>query len=438
MDPNSLRAVLNKTDPTPQTVQASSRAIMRFYDRSPTNAVNEWRNSIQTCSASQLLPLLYVANEVLQTSKRNRGNKFLEAFSPVLGTTTRFICERDRSVVEKVRRVIKIWGDRRVFSQRYVAELLTGLDALRNQVVPEPIVRSPRAANHKPKSILKANKRMDAVAPARSQSPTPSIDSVGSDSSPFSNQGPSLLQVDVNIEREQVTSSINAKKTSRKRPRDQLEKIKSTNPAKKIASSTPTAKRKVYSTSTLLDLVRKTEVLSSEYHSAKSMVEGCPSSHFSTDPNSISDLVGDDLVKMHDDVRNTDKLLFQQRRKMHSIAKDRRELELDAVKFIPSLKDSLKQDDSELEFCDTLEAKINLLATIIGSARSAREKRRSEEEEKQKKQDAEQRQKEEEAERKKLLQTAIQGKGDSPGMVYNPATREYQQIHDHTEDDWRN
>lgn len=437
MDSNSLRAILGKTDPMPQSVQASSRAIMRYYDHSPTNAVNEWRNSIQTCSASQLLPLLYVANEVLQTSKRNRGNKFLEAFSPVLGTTTRYICERDRSIVEKVRRVIKIWGDRRVFSQRYVAELLTGLDSLRNQAAPPPTAK-PSSLSNKPKSILKAVKRVDQSAPARSQSPTPSIDSVGSDSSPFSNQGPSLLQVDVNIEQEKVASSINAKKISRKRPRDQIEKNAASNPAKKLASPVPTPKRKVYSTSTLLDLVRKTEVLSSEYHSAKSMVEGCPSSHFSTDPDSISDLVGDDLVKMHDDVRNTSKLLFQQRKKMHAIAKERRELELDAVKFIPSLKDSLKQDDNELEFCDRLEEKIKLLAIIIESARSARENRRNEEEEKRNKADAEQRQKEEEAERKKLLESAIQGKVDLPGMVYNPATRDYQQIHDHTEDDWRN
>jgi len=91
-----------------------------------------------------------------------------------------------------------------------------------------------------------------------------------------------------------------------------------------------------------------------------------------------------------------------------------------------------------LELFSLLNFKVCLSFIHAGSARSAREKRRSEEEEKQKKQDAEQRQKEEEAERKKLLQTAIQGKGDSPGMVYNPATREYQQIHDHTEDDWRN
>lgn len=355
MDPSSLRAVLSKTDHTPVTVQASSRAIMRHYDHSPTNAVNEWRNSIQTCATSQLLPLLYVANEVLQTSKRNRGNKFLEAFSPVLGTSTRFICERERSIVEKVRRVIKIWGDRRVFSQRYVGELLTGLDTFREQASPVPV----RPAVTATKSVLKSKKE-------KTQSPIPDDDdSVGSDSSPFSSQGPSLLQVDVKVKKDQVSAFVAKKNATRKRPRDQFEK-KSTIPAKKQSTTVSSQKFKVYSTSTLLDLLRRTETLSSEFNSAKSMVEGCPTSHFSTDPDSVADLVGDELVKMHDDVRNTGKLLLQQRKKIHAIAKERRSLEVDAVKFIPFLKDSLKQDDDELKFCDQIEEKINLLSAVIG------------------------------------------------------------------------
>ena len=107
--------------------------MMRFYDRpgGAATAVSEWRSALQTSSPSRHLPLLYVANEVLQTSKRNRGNRFLEAFSPVLGSSLQFICGRDGSVTEKVRRTVKIWGDRRVFSTRYVADVLAGLDPFR-------------------------------------------------------------------------------------------------------------------------------------------------------------------------------------------------------------------------------------------------------------------------------------------------------------------
>eukprot|EP00957_Ditylum_brightwellii_P009052 683927-Ditylum_brightwellii.AAC.1 len=115
-DAASLRSTLLSTNNTAQSIQNSASTMMRLYDRSASLAVSEWRNSLQTCSTQNLLPLLYVANEVLQTSKRNRGNKFLEAFSPVLKSSLQFICERDKKIVEKVRRTAKIWGDRRVFS----------------------------------------------------------------------------------------------------------------------------------------------------------------------------------------------------------------------------------------------------------------------------------------------------------------------------------
>ena len=332
MDPSSLRAILSKTDVTPVTIQASSRAIMKQYDKSPTNAVNEWRNSIQTCQTDQLLPMLYVANEVLQTSKRNRGNKFLEAFSPVLATSTRFICERDRSICEKVRRVIKIWGDRRVFSQRFVGELLNGLEGFRKGPTSRRNLISTKKNNHRD-------------SPIETDSP---------EASPFGSQGPSLLQVDVEMK----------EKPTRKR----LRETNAAPPVKKAAIVTPSQKIKVYSTSTLLDLLRRTETLSSEFDSSKSIVEGCPSSHFTSDNNFIADLVGDDLVKMHDDVKKTGRLLIQQRKKMHAIAKERKDLEADAVKFIPFLKDSLKQDDDELLFCDQIEEKIQLLSLVIGTS----------------------------------------------------------------------
>ena len=106
---------------------------MRFYDKpgGPSLAVSEWRSVLQTSSPSLSMPLLYVANEVLQTSKRNRGSKFLEAFSPVLGSSLMFIVGRDRRVVEKVRRTGKVWGDRHIFSMRFVMDLLAGLDSYR-------------------------------------------------------------------------------------------------------------------------------------------------------------------------------------------------------------------------------------------------------------------------------------------------------------------
>ena len=69
-DATALRQTLLQTENNLPSIQSASRLMMRFYD-TPSGAdlaVSEWRSVLQSCSTSQMLPLLYVANEVLQTS----------------------------------------------------------------------------------------------------------------------------------------------------------------------------------------------------------------------------------------------------------------------------------------------------------------------------------------------------------------------------------
>eukprot|EP00536_Pseudo-nitzschia_multiseries_P008632 jgi/Psemu1/66614/estExt_Genemark1.C_2220025 len=134
-DASSLRGCLQRIDGSAPTIQGAAKAMMKHYDKSPQVAVNCWRDMLVRGStrSDQFLPLLYVANEVLQNSKRNRGNRFLEAFSPVLGQSLAYVCGKSPPpVVESIRRTVKIWAERRVFSIRYVNELLKGLEAYRN------------------------------------------------------------------------------------------------------------------------------------------------------------------------------------------------------------------------------------------------------------------------------------------------------------------
>jgi CID domain len=144
----ALRQALRQLDTSALAIQRAAAAMMVHYDKTPAVAVTEWRNCLlsRETRRDQLLPLLYVANEILQNSKRNRGNNFLKAFAPegggsgggtsALGPALRHICAADRSLTEKVRRVVKIWGDRSVFSRRFVNELLTGLEPYRHAVEP--------------------------------------------------------------------------------------------------------------------------------------------------------------------------------------------------------------------------------------------------------------------------------------------------------------
>jgi len=75
---------------------------------------DDWNTQVITAPVPQLLPLLYVANDVLQNSRRS-GTHFLESFSPILGEALTTMCLRcgDISLTEKIRRVVKIWGERR-------------------------------------------------------------------------------------------------------------------------------------------------------------------------------------------------------------------------------------------------------------------------------------------------------------------------------------
>ena len=133
-DASSLRGYLQRIDVSAPAIQGAAGAMMKHYDKSPGVAVVEWRNALMQARENQFLPLLYVANEVLQNSKRNRGNKFLEAFSPILGQSLIFVCAKSPPpLVESIRRTVKIWAERRVFSVRYVNELIKGLEPYRNR-----------------------------------------------------------------------------------------------------------------------------------------------------------------------------------------------------------------------------------------------------------------------------------------------------------------
>mmetsp|Transcript_18419 Transcript_18419/g.37775 ORF Transcript_18419/g.37775 Transcript_18419/m.37775 type:complete len:506 (-) Transcript_18419:1610-3127(-) len=135
-DASSLRGYLQRIDATAPTIQGAAAAMMKHYDKSPLVAVNCWRDMLVQARSDQFLPLLYVANEVLQNSKRNRGNKFLEAFSPVLGQSLIYVCGKaPPSIVESIRRTVKIWAERRVFSIRYVNDLIKGLEPYRSKTI---------------------------------------------------------------------------------------------------------------------------------------------------------------------------------------------------------------------------------------------------------------------------------------------------------------
>jgi len=123
-------------DISAESIQSASTLMLSHYN-DPTQITSEWNSKVSNLSTpiSSLLPLLYVANDVLQTSKRKKGNNFLESFSPILSFALTTMCRRCGSLplTEKIRRTCKIWGERAVFSPRFVEELLDKIEPIRKR-----------------------------------------------------------------------------------------------------------------------------------------------------------------------------------------------------------------------------------------------------------------------------------------------------------------
>lgn len=354
-DATALRTTLLQTDNNLPSIQSASRLMMRFYD-APSGAdlaVSEWRSILQTCSTSQLLPLLYVANEVLQTSKRNRGNKFLEAFSPVLGSSLIYICNKDKGLVEKVRRTVKVWGDRRVFSMRFVMDILAGLDSFRGDggaapsVQAAPVVEQPK--------------------PAQSPSITPGSNSDESDDEEddvFGDQTSKLLDVDLKVDGKAVSDAAKAAPSSPEFGSGAKRRRTSTAAQTKAVSKPAPKKSKALSNQSFLDIFQSITKLNDTYKSSLSTLNSIPESYL--DSNDIDDLVGDELTDMYKKVCETHRKVRKERRVIYNVAAERRLREKESKRYIAWLKNLVKVDNEDLKFAEMLEEKLDLLSVCHG------------------------------------------------------------------------
>lgn len=437
-DALSLRSLLKKTDGSAPAIQAAAGAMMKHYDKSPGVAVVEWRNALHQARPDQYLPLLYVANEVLQNSKRNRGNKFLEAFSPTLGQALVFISQNSNQV-ERVRRTVKIWGDRHVFSIRYVNEVLKGLEPLRNGgTLPKgsPQAASPAAGTPKFSPMAKS--------PAALEEPKSSDKDMTRDDSDegvfqdaddsdegdlFGDTGDFLLNIDVDFDK--AAASANASETaSRKRRRSRA----STNGAGGSTSRSPSRRRSILSTNSLMELWTQVSTLQQSYDHVQTMLSDITPEYLGE--TSVESLVGDELLQQYKQVIQYERRVVDQRRELHGVAQKRRALEIEAVRYLPWLEAALHQDQDDIDFCEKLQKQLQSFLPVHAKAKKARDQRVKEEKRRQAEQEELDIKKQEEEERKKFLESAMTKVTEAqPGMVWNKATGEYQYLQ--TDESWR-
>jgi hypothetical protein len=417
MSESSLRDALARVDGSAPSITAAAAGMMKHYDRSAGVAVNEWRNSLQTARPQMLLPLLYVANEVLQNSKRNRGNKFLEAMSPVIGQALQYICQTDLSLVEKVRRTVKIWADRSVFSVRFVNELLQGLEVYRdipNQQPSKPVSSSasPASKPNEPAAENNDDSDDDDIMNLLEDNEKDVSDSDSDDGDVFGNDESEQQKLELDIS---IDSSAFHASSSNQSSRPTAKRRRSSTAS---ATSVP-RKRSVLSTSGFLEILNRLSTLQQSFERAQLTLKQIDQSIASKDASELAGLVGDELQKEFRQNTQQQQQIQLQRRLLHETAQEKHALEQSAARYLPWFENLMKQDDDDLDFCDRLEQKVLSFQKIQGQIRKARDIRREEERIKKEKEAVEQQKRREQEEVEQFRQAALKRETEEkPGYVY--------------------
>ena len=494
---DSLRTLLTRVDATAPAIQSSAAAMMKLYDRSPEVAVVEWRNALHNSTPGQWLPLLYVANEVLQNSKRNRGNKFLEAFSPILGQSLIFVCQHsDAASVEKIRRTVKIWGDRRVFSVRYINELLKGLEPFRNNNnrdgrAAAPVTTTTTAAAAPITTAASASSAVTSSLPSTTEPPTTAATAAATTTStttqstgtpaqaatPSSKEdeaemkdddyddesddpmdllmdhndddddddddddifggsdaaGGGALKLNVELNFDStVIQSPAALKRGKFKRRRSSLAASSTGSQSSSAINKKSRRRSILSTTSLVELWKGVADLEQSFDRSVAMLHDIQIPA----PETLEALVGDELIQHHKTILKYQQRVAQQRETLYRIANERRALEQDAVRYIPWLETALQQDADDVEFCNKLETSLIQLRHIHPAMRHARDQRVAEDLRFQREQEEKERKQKEEDEAKKFREAALSKETEAkPGMVWNKVTQEYHYLN--TDESWR-
>mmetsp|Transcript_11894 Transcript_11894/g.32980 ORF Transcript_11894/g.32980 Transcript_11894/m.32980 type:complete len:482 (+) Transcript_11894:562-2007(+) len=473
-----LQHALKSLDGSAPSIKNAASNMMKHYDQTALVAVTEWRNVLfASRSGNHMMSLLYVANEVLQISKRNRGNKFLEAFSAVLGQSLQHICRHDGALTEKVRRTVKIWGDRSVFSVRFVNELLKGLEPFRNggkatatsQRRAAPTTTASRPAvppsntTNLPSStptfqddedgatFSPTQQTIPAAAAAAAQSPdvVPAeskrvdedsimdiLDREDHDEEEEDDEddednifgSDSKLKIDIDLDQVNDATTAAAKPGTVKRRR---------------SSGTGDGKRRrrnsaavTLSANSLLELSNRVANSQDEMEDSQRALQRIDKALTKTSTDDLEQMVGDELQMEYRQILRFQKQIQTERRRLHGIAQDRRGWEQQAVVYLPWLEKALQQDQDDLEFCKNLEQQLEAFRPIHQELVKARDLRREEEQERLEKKAEQERLRREKEEAERFRQESLRRQTDQDtGMVWNPTTREYQTLN--TEESWR-
>ncbi|PIA48017.1 hypothetical protein AQUCO_01400543v1 [Aquilegia coerulea] len=108
---------LTKLNSTQQCIETLSHWCI-FHQSKAEEVVSTWDKQFHSSQMTQKIPFLYLANDILQNSKR-KGNEFVSEFWKVLPAAVKDILENGDDHGKNVAsRLVNIWEERRVFGSR--------------------------------------------------------------------------------------------------------------------------------------------------------------------------------------------------------------------------------------------------------------------------------------------------------------------------------
>ncbi|KAG2575076.1 regulation of nuclear pre-mRNA domain-containing protein 1A-like [Panicum virgatum] len=108
---------LAKLNNTQQCIETLSHWCI-YHRKNAEQIVQTWDKQFHSSTKEQKVPFLYLANDILQNSKRN-GTEFVEEFWKVLPGALKDVTENGDDRGKKVAsRLVDIWQERRVFGSR--------------------------------------------------------------------------------------------------------------------------------------------------------------------------------------------------------------------------------------------------------------------------------------------------------------------------------
>ncbi|KAL5114363.1 hypothetical protein ACEQ8H_007753 [Pleosporales sp. CAS-2024a] len=133
---DSLKAKLSSLNETQEAISTVGQWIL-FHRRHAERIAHVWLQRMKESSPNKKLVLIYLANEITQTSKMRKKEEFLRAFEPILADATQTAYKGSPTDTQnKIRRVVEVWRQRNIFNPAVQQDIEKRLGEVDNSRAP--------------------------------------------------------------------------------------------------------------------------------------------------------------------------------------------------------------------------------------------------------------------------------------------------------------